>query len=291
MLCLPRKSAPPSSRLFQLLLRSALLCLLAGTTIWNSSVASAQEFRVLTVIYDASNSDDTPVASSLTLFHAGKAYDYIDAIGELIISEPVHNRFTLFNIRGGMATTAEFDQIMQMQSVARKAIEDHLQEIEQTQGSATDKLAQQLRFQLEPRFHETYDPGRKMLSLSSPFALYDVLCADDRQPEIVEAYLQYADWMCRLNYVLHPQSMPPEVRLRLNERLREHGLFPVQVRLQSAIAPARDLRAEHRIRWELVGNDRDLIHEWELRLGRESTRRVTLREYQQAILGGQTAKR
>ncbi len=243
-----------------------------------------------TVIYDAAAETEVPIASSLTLFHAGQAYDYIDAIGEVIKWEPVHNRFTLLNIRAGMATNAEFDQILQMHSVARAATEEHLTKTESAATPSAEKLAQQLRFQLDPRFHESYDSGNKLLSLSSPHALYEVRCADDRPADLVEAYLRYADWMCRLNSVLHPQSMSPEVRLALNERLRERGLFPVQVRLTTAVAPARDLRAEHRIRWEFVPNDRDLIREWERQLARESTKRVTLHEYQQAILLAQNAK-
>jgi len=273
--------------LFKLTVRFCLLGTLATSCV---ASAAAQEFRVRTVIYDATDDSQTPIASSLTLFHAGKAYDYIDAIREVIVWEPVHNRFTLLNTRAGMASTAEFDQIVQMQAVARTATEEHLASIEAKADPSTAKLVEQLRFQLEPRFHETYDAATKQLSLDGPHALYDVLCADDRPNEIVEAYLHYADWMCRLNYVLHPQGMSPEVRLVLNEHLRQRRLFPVQVRLRSAVAPIRDLRAEHRIRWELVANDRDLIREWERQLERESTRRVILREYQQAILVGQTTQ-
>ena len=40
-----------------------------------------------------------------------------------------------------------------------------------------------------------------------------------------------------------------------------------------------------------MDNDRELILEWERQLARESTRRVKLGEYQQAVLIGQTAKR
>jgi hypothetical protein len=222
----------------------------------------------------------------LTLFHAGKAYDYLDSIQEVIVYEPVHQRFTLLNTQAGVAATAEFDQIRRMLTVARTATAEHIQKLK-----GDNPLAHQLAFQLEPKFHEQYDAGIKRLALSSPHAMYDVRCADDRPAEIVEAYLQYADWTSQLNYVLHPQVMLPDVRMFLNERLRERGLFPTDVRLRSGIGPARDLRAEHRIRWELVDNDRELILEWERQLARESTRRVKLGEYQQAVLIGQTAKR
>ena len=34
-------------------------------------------------------------ATALTLFHAGRVYDYMEELGEVVILEPVHNRFTV----------------------------------------------------------------------------------------------------------------------------------------------------------------------------------------------------
>src|SRR5690606_5890737 len=99
-----------------------------------------------------------------------------------------------------------------------------------------------------------------------------------------EVYLHYADWMARLNYVLHPHALYPEPRLKLNEVLRAHGKLPVEVELKSSIGLPIHLRAEHQIHWKLDATDRSLIHEWESLLKSSNTRQVTFQEYQRSLL-------
>ena len=58
---------------------------------------NAQEMRVYTTVRNlrgsAVSEDRAPVvARSLTLFHAGKVYDYVEAAKELTIFEPAHHR-------------------------------------------------------------------------------------------------------------------------------------------------------------------------------------------------------
>jgi hypothetical protein len=270
------------------ILTAALLMLL-------SEAAVAQGFRIHTLVFDelnpAGNRDAQKtqrpriVARSLSLFHAGKAYDYLHAIGEVIVFEPVHRRFIILNTKSEMATTVDFDQIKHLLKLARQTSQEHVAELKQ------EKAAAPLRFQLNPRFKEHYDEQRQRLTLSSPYVHYEVQCAEAKRPEAVDAYLRYADWMCRLNYVLHPQLLLPEPRLALNATLRRKQLIPTEVELQAHIETRVHLRAEHNIVWKLDATDRSQIHHWETLLKSKNTRHVPFREYQRAQLISQSNKR
>jgi hypothetical protein len=55
--------------------------------------AAAQDMRVYTTVRAVGeNRQDSPIlAESLTLFHAGKTYDYMENVGEVIIYEPARS--------------------------------------------------------------------------------------------------------------------------------------------------------------------------------------------------------
>ena len=79
---------------------------------------NAQEMRVYTTVRNlrgsAVSEDRAPVvARSLTLFHAGKVYDYVEAAKELTIFEPAHHRFTLLSERRRVATEVTQDEVRQ----------------------------------------------------------------------------------------------------------------------------------------------------------------------------------
>ena len=84
--------------------------------------------------------------------------------------------------------------------------------------------------------------------------------------------------------MLHPQSLFPSPRLALNDALRQEMVMPVEVRLSIAGKNPIQLRAEHKIHWKLDEKDRRFIQLWETQLKDRNTRRVSFREYQQAML-------
>jgi hypothetical protein len=139
-----------------------------------------------------------------------------------------------------------------------------------------------LRFQLSPRFREDLRSDR--IRLVSDCLTYDV--KTDSAPEGApwEAYLAYADWAARLNYLMHPQSLLPEPRLELNERLRKHGRLPVQVELTARLDTNLHLRAEHRYGWTLQPIDRQFIDQWERKRESASVRWIGLHEYHKEFL-------
>ncbi|HUG92458.1 MAG TPA: hypothetical protein VML55_16585 [Planctomycetaceae bacterium] len=256
----------------------------------------AQEFSVYTRVFDASagasaDRSRAPVGRSLSLFHAGKAYDYVENAqdGEVIIFEPATERFRILNTTRSIWTTVHFDQLHHKLKLARNVAERRLEALADGRAAAPEPAAE-LAFVLHPSFQESFDAGRQTLTLASPVVTYRARCAkpDRGQPsaELVEAYLRYADALVRMNYVLHPHALGPEPRLALNAALGERRLIPVEVELKSRIGGDVHLRAEHKFRWTLEARDRSLIHEWETLMSGGQLRQVTLDEYQRILLGG-----
>jgi len=271
--------------------------LLAGMLSLASTTALSQEFRVYTAVYDVSASSQgrsekpEPVARSLTLFHAGKVYDYIQAIGEVTIFEPAHRRFTILSTPRKLATTVDVDEINHILKIAEEAVTNRITELRQKNESRFSVLQASLEFQLNPDFEETYTENVKQLTLRSPSLQYVIQCADPKSqeaisPENVTAYLRYADWVCRLNYVLRPGVLLPQPRLALNESLRRRNLLPTQVELKSDTGAQINLRAEHKIQWALTEQDRSFIDGWESMLRSRKTRNVPFRRYQETVLAG-----
>ncbi len=254
--------------------------------------AGAQEFRVYTQVYDEADTakrsrDGGPppiVTRSLSMFHAGKVYDYIEPVGEVTVFEPARRRFTILSTSREMTTTVEFDELKHLLKMARLETEKYLTQLDLQATKASQKAARSLRFQLAPRFQEQYDLDKKRLTLLSPYFRYDVGFAAARSNQIADEYLRYADWIARLNYVLHPRALFPEPRLALNRSLRRLGMIPVEVELHADVAGGVHLRAQHQIHWELNSKDRSLIHRWETMLRSKQSRRVTFHEYQRVVV-------
>lgn len=269
----------------------AVLALLAA------NAAGAQDFRVYTRVFDQSSVQSaqpgsTPqpqvVARSLSLFHAGRVYDALDEIGEVVIFDPANTQFMLLNTNRSMATTIEFKQVQSLLEQARQAYRDSAER----QTNSGEAAA--MKFQLDPSFSEQFDAKGPHLSLVSPHMRYAVRCApiEPERADVVDVYLRYADWASRLNFVLHPNVLLPEGRIALNASLREKRMLPLTVDLRSETGIPIARRAEHQIEWKLTDNDRALIHRWESMLSdSRKTTHVTIHEYQRALLDSRTARR
>lgn len=252
-------------------------------------VSVAQDFRIYTRVYDAGaaqNVRPSVIGSSLSLFHAGKVYDHVENEheSEVIIFEPAHQRFTILSTSRSLATTVHFDEIKRKLKLARNVTAEHLQTLLVQKPAPAAETVQKVRFPIEPEFKTAHEKAGNRLTCESKFLTYKVRCADVQEPQTTEVYLNYADWMARLNYVLHPHALYPEPRLQLNGILRASGKMPVEVELQSSIGLPIHLRAEHQIHWKLDATDRSLIHEWESLLKSNNTRQVTFQEYQRSLL-------
>jgi hypothetical protein len=252
----------------------------------SAAVAAAQALYVVTKLssQDPEAGRWQPVARSLTLFHGGKTYDYVESVSEVVIHEPAQSQFVILSLNGNnVATTVPYAELLNYLKVARAETVKYINELKSQPGSAAQRSLQALAFQLDPQFQESFDARTATLRLSSEFIQYEAETAAVERPRVLEQYLQWADWTARLNSVLHPQAVMPDVRLALNQALREHDRLPTQVSLTRTIGNEH-LRAEHAFRWELRSFDRESIANWEKTRSGDDLRWVDLREYQQILV-------
>jgi len=257
--------------------------LIAASVAAGFSSASAQEFRVVTTVFQDGQS--TPISRSLTMFRAGKVYDYVDAADEVIIYEPARDQFLILNPRHNLATTVEQEQIRQRLSQVRAETRKYAEELTSNPAPTVRRQISLLSFQLGPEFAEQFDPATGRLQLKSDRIGYTIVGRQLDQHDLTTAYLDYTDWICRLNFLLHPTPLLPDVRLKVNEALRRYDLFPLQVELDADLDQPLLLSADHSIEHGLGSSDRSMIHQWELLLNSPKIRRVAFREYQQRTLG------
>jgi hypothetical protein len=247
--------------------------------------AWAQDMRVYTTVTDAShgNGQSRVISHSLTLFHAGKVYDYMEEVGEVVIYEPIHHRFVILG-KDYAATEVPFSELNHYLEIAETESRRYLDQLSANNAGESGRSAELIRFQLDPQFEEELDPARNRLDLKGGCLDYSVTTAKIEQEQFVRQYLDYADWAARLNFVLHPNAAFPEARLTLNRSLREKQLLPTQVELTLQLADPVRLRADHSFRWEFQSVDRRHISHWEKMLRSNDVRWMSFQEYQQQLV-------
>lgn len=275
------------------MLRTLLFVLIAVPTLLGSgSLARAQDMRVYTVVTDVGAPGQTPTAlsHSLTLFHAGKVYDFMEDVGEVVILDLQQNRFILIG-SNQKATIVSFEELQQFLRSANLEANRYLDELESKGDRLAAEHAAAIRFQLTPTFKEQFQSDARQMKLAGDFLSYDVQTLVPPGDPCVENYLAYADWAAKLNCILHPRSTFPEPRLHLNARLRERKLLPLNVDLRVKVDTELHLRAEHKFSWELESVDKRLITKWEKLITSPQTPWISFQQYQQDLYTKKTALR
>ncbi len=245
---------------------------------------SAQEMRVhTTVSRKEPNESWRPFAYSLTLFHAGKVYDYMEDVGEVVIYEPMNNRFVFLdgNYRASELTTTELNQYLKSSEAKSQ---EYLAGLRRDGADSAKKQATALEFQLRPQFEERFDSKEQRLRMNSEQMDYTVKTAASPNPEDTLKYLAYTDWAARLNHILHPEALLPEPRLHVNAVLRKKQLIPLTVDLGMRAEGEIHLRAEHQFSWQLQAMDKRHITLWESRMASKEAVWVSFRDYQRKLL-------
>lgn len=265
-------------------------CLALFAVAVTASTSFAQQFSVVTKVVQPLN-DAAPgepqeevVATSLTMFHAGKVFDWLPAVGEVTVFEPAHERFIIFNGKRMIATTVSFEQIQQLLDAAHDETKSYVKRLEKRGDVDARSTIGPLKFQLNPDFSEEFVTTSKHLKLDSPQYSYQVDCGQSPVAEATDEYLKYTDWAARLNYVLHPRSQFPNPRLELNRSLRRRGLIPLRVQVNVAFDRPWVLQAQHRFVWGFEDQDRQHIHHWESKIGSSDLKWVSFRDYQRTVL-------
>ena len=270
-------------------------------------IAGGQEFRVHTVVTEHPAGGGKPVelARSLTLFHAGQAWDYAVEAREVVRFDPAAATFTVLDLNRDLACTVSLAEIDRQVKIGRQETEKYAAKLAADPSPSSAALAARLAFELAPRFevkdaHLTGFPrGTRTLTCEAPDVplTYTVLTAKPKTPSTATFYLDYADWTARLNYAMRPGPFP-DVRVAVNAELRSRGLLPQAVTLSEApvpgivrVAAGRGvLRAEHTFEEKLAARDRELLAEWRGRLTGGTARAVTFREYLRLTTGAVAAR-
>jgi hypothetical protein len=269
--------------------RFFVLGVLAAALIMPATVLG-QDFHVETTLFAVGRAQPKELMRSVTLFHAGKTYDFIPDMGELIVFDPAHGQFTLVNTRQKRMAEVHIDEITRKLAVARQALNDHLQML-QAQPNPNQSAIEQILFQFNPKFDKNISQtsAGPQLELKSKFFTYEVLCASPPTSTHAFVYLNYADWICRLNYVLNPGGILPDQRLALDSTLREAALLPVDVNFMISGGESPAIRAQHHIYWTLNERDRELVREWDALLSGHELKKVSFPDYQKSLLMSQVS--
>ena len=263
---------------------------LAPLLVASVTAANAQEMRIYTTVRNLAapageSAERAPViARSLTLFHAGKVYDYVDSAKEVTVFEPSHHRFTLLNERRRTVAEVSQDEIRQFLGLVEQEGWKRLEAEQERNGTSQLRSLGWLKFQLKPEFQVSFDPAKSTLTLLDRSGRYKAEGQAPPSKGVVESYLRFADAAAELNSVLHPQAPLPNPRLQLNEELLKRQLLPVSVELEATLDRPLHLQARHEWTWKFQSTDRQLISGWDKQLNDPTLRRITFRQYQQESL-------
>ena len=264
-------------RLFLALIISAVV----GTVQAQGLRVEAQVYRVA----DDLSPSDILISSSVTLFHNGRVYDYIESADEVTRFDRAAGRFTILNMARSLKTTVALDQIRHLLDSRRQESERYLSELARTGQPHANQTARNLRFQLDPTFHSAMDSTTGQMKLTSPSWKYLVATHEWPDGDQVSDYLEYADWIAKLNYVLHPTTLFPEPRIALNARLRQESIrMPTRVTLDLRPDEPLVLRAEYKFILQLDPLDRNMVRTWETAAGGNGMRSLSFRRYQETVL-------
>jgi hypothetical protein len=262
--------------------RTLALLVSVACLLTTSRNAAGDDMRVYTTVNILNESGaPKPLSHSLTLFHAGKVYDYMEEVGEVVILEPVRHRFVILGANY-TATEVSFTQLLQFLEKTEGVAHKYIEELQASKRENSLRTAAAVRFQLEPRFQVTHADSR--LKLTGQLISYDAETTKIESQALTRQFLDYADWTARLNYVLHPHTLLPACRLNLNQQLRDRDELPVTVTLTRNFDGVSRLQARHRFEWALQDADKQSISQWERTLSSDRVKWVSFHEYQEKLL-------
>lgn len=254
--------------------------------------AFAQGLRVSATVKDAGRLDasghEEIVANNFSLFQSGRVYDYVEAAGEVVVFDRSEKHFIVLNIHRNVFTKVTFEELKRLLDARGPKTQQYIKTLKTQQSADAERVARMLTFQLNPKFETIYDSQSGALQLKAPSWKYSVSTEAWGDNEQLERYLEYTDWMAKLNCVLHPSSMFPEPRLALNAELRKlDGRVPVIVQLDLRPDERMTLRAEYQFVRNLNDHDQKLISQWNAAIKSPETRELPFRNYQETVLVSQ----
>jgi hypothetical protein len=226
-----------------------LLCGLGGR-------ATAEEI-VLRVESDVFVDDDeTPAAASLTLFHNGITWDFLDSSrddgeGDVILHDPARERVVVLDSQLNIKTEIRTIRLERLNvSLATWA------------RQSNDPL---MKWAGAGDFGDTIITDADHVELSGPRVRYTVDFSRSSSDEAVAAYRRFADTAILLKALMQPGGIPPFPRLAINRHVEVAGGIPVEVTLRItpklSLMPgsSNTLRSVHKVHPQLIDSDHSRI--------------------------------
>lgn len=218
------------------------------------------DLRVESELFSAGG--DEPVARSLTLFHQGVAWDFLEivnadtktaAIGEIVLHDPARERVVVIDPVRHVKTQVDMIRLERLSvSLAKWA------------RSNDDRL---VRWAGGPDFTAGFTEEDERIELVGPRVRYAVAYESAPCPEAAFNYRRFADTAILLKALMQPGGIPPFPRLAVNRRLEDAGAIPSEVTLEIeprligiAGRPER-LRCVHKVHPRLLGGDLERIED------------------------------
>jgi hypothetical protein len=205
---------------------------------------------------------DKPVARSLTLFHQGVAWDFLElidgdtkaaTIGEIVLHDPPRERVVVIDPVRHVKTQVDLIRLERLSvSLAKWA------------RSNDDRL---VRWAGGPDFASGFTEEDERIELVGPRVKYAVAYEDAPCPEAAGHYRRFADTAILLKALMQPGGIPPFPRLAVNRRLEDAGAIPREVTLE--IEPRligiggrpERLRCVHKVHPRLLAGDMERIED------------------------------
>ncbi|MGW8255848.1 MAG: hypothetical protein ACWGMZ_00025 [Thermoguttaceae bacterium] len=220
-------------------------------------VAPGADFRVENLVF--SGDQKKPSSRSLTLFHQGFVYDFLQDPPETTVLDKSAARFVILDNARHVRTEATL-----------AFVDSYVQKMKKRAAGLNDRL---INFFAEPVFLESFNSAEKELRLKSPLVKYRVIVTMPETRDIAAEYREFSDQSARLNAILVPGSRPPFARLKLNDALARYNAIPLKVVL--TIASEKDphhttyeIRSEHRLSLQLSPADLRRIESAEKAMGK-----------------------
>ncbi len=205
---------------------------------------------------------DRPVARSLTLFHEGVAWDFLElpadrkgdmTLGEIVLHDPARERVLVIDPVRQLKTQVDMIRLERLSvSLAKWA------------RSSDDRL---VRWAGGPDFESGFTRTAAGIELVGPRVRYAVAYDEAPSREAAATYRRFADTAILLKALLHPGGIPPFPRLAVNRRLEDAAAIPAEVTLEidPRLAPldvrTERLRCVHKQHPRLLAGDLDRIEE------------------------------
>lgn len=213
-----------------------------------AATSQGQDMRIETEVY--SGRSKQPVFENITLFTGNFVYDFSRTGPERItVYDRSRGKFVLLDVAD--ETKVVLDQ---------PTVDGYVDLLK-----TREKLASREPFLFDPTFDETFDSAKEELTLSSEEMTYRIVGMKSKSPELLEAYIEFANWYSKLS-ATDPRQMPPFARLKVNQALADHQLIPKEVERvyrprNNVFATSIQAKTKHYVVWQLSRKDRQRIDE------------------------------